>query len=549
MKFDPNTFYYIPLGGVGEIGANLYLYGYKNEWIIIDCGIGFADDRDRGIEIIIPDISFIKRYIKKVSAIVLTHVHEDHYGAIAMLWHELKCPIYGTKFALTMLDNKLSEANLSGRVKTHIIQPKGKVKIAAFDIEFVPVNHSIPEANMLIIRTEAGAVLHTGDWKIDNNPIIGEAFNPKSLKRLNNENLLAVICDSTGAITRGHSESEKKVRDSLLNLVKKYPKGKVAMTCFSSNVVRIETAYLAAKKAGRKLVLAGYSLWKTYEAAQASGYLRKIEALDIDEGQYVPAEKAFYLCTGSQGEHGSTLWKISEGMHKYIRLSTGDTIFFSSKDIPGNEISIIELQNKLTKLGADIITNYEELTHASGHASHDEIAELYKHVKPKAAIPMHGEYIHLSAHARIAKSQGIKKTLITDNGHVIALNKKGGPEVVKVEKVSKIAVDGSRMLDIDDEVIKNRRKISYNGVLFVTATIDPKNNFLEDVIVSSIGLFEGKEYKDDLNIIKKDIINSVKKLNKKKGNLSNLKEEIRVTAKRYASINYDKKPKVVVHIV
>lgn len=548
MKLKKDVLYFIPLGGVGEIGGNLYLYGYNNKWIIVDCGIGFDNDETHGIDIYMPKIDFIKKYVKKPLGIVLTHVHEDHYGAIPYLWPELKCPVYCTNFAEKMLENKLTEFKLFGKVPINKAEQGSKIQLGPFNVEVINVNHSLPEGSGLIIRTDAGTVLHTGDWKISKNPILEKPFNVNALKRLNNENFLAVISDSTGTTKKGHTLNEKQVRDSFIKLFKDYTK-KIVVTCFSSNIVRMETVHIAAKKAGRKVALVGMSLWKTYAAAQAAGYLRDIDFLEAQEAEYLDDREVVYLCTGSQGEKRSSMWKIADGIHRDLKLRSGDVAFFSSNQIPGNEREIMDLQGKLTRLGVEVITYFEEDIHASGHAAYDEFEEMYKTVKPKAVIPVHGELVHLSAHERLAKKMG-HKVLLIENGQLISLSEDDSPKITAITKAGKIGVDGNVMVDLDDETFKNRKKLSWNGALFITAVLNKKTGKVSDLYIDSFGLFENKESKRDLDKLRDAIFTAVKAMSSKERVAeSKVKEKIRVISRRYAKNNREKKPLTTVHIV
>ena len=386
-----NDFVFTPLGGAEKIGMNLYLYGYQDQWLMVDCGIAFGNEETAGVDILMPDIRFISKQKDKLVGLVLTHVHEDHFGAISYLWKELGCPIYTTPFGARMLEDKLTEAGLLGKVPLHEIKNKRRLEIGVFDIEFIHMTHSIPEANAIAIRTPEANILHTGDWKLDPEPLIGPATDFDSLKTFASEGITAVVGDSTGTLNDDYAGSEGKVRQSFIELFKKYKHKKIAVTCFASNVVRVESIAMAAKLNGRKVALVGRSLWRAVGAAQACGYLKDVDFMEADEAEVLANDEVLYICTGSQGEKEAALSRIAHDSHKNLKLREDDLIIFSSRVIPGNEMRILDLQNHLTELGLKIITCHDEFVHVSGHGSREEITELYTLLQPQSVLPVHGE--------------------------------------------------------------------------------------------------------------------------------------------------------------
>ena len=466
----PDELAFLALGGVGEIGMNLSLYGYGGRWLMIDCGITFADDTMPGVEILMPDPTFIAERKDELLGLVATHAHEDHIGAIAYLWPRLECPIYATRFTAALLRKKLDEAGLV-EVPITEVPMSGKFTLGEFEIELVTLTHSIPEPNAVILRTPLGTVLHTGDWKFDPDPLIGPGADYARLERLGTEGVLAMICDSTNAMRPGEAGSEGEVRRSLIDLVGTC-RQRVVVACFASNVARLESAALAATENDRHVALVGRSLWRIAEAARESGYLKGVpDFLTEDEAGFLPRDKVLLVCTGSQGEARSALVRIAANEHAHIGLERGDTAIFSSRVIPGNERAIGRLQNALVGLGVEIITDHDHFVHVSGHPAQDELLRMYKAVRPRIAVPVHGEARHLQAQARLAEGCHVAQAIVTRNGEVVKLAP-GPAAVIGEVPTGRLIADGKQLLDAGGEVFKSRQRVIFNGAALVTIVLD-----------------------------------------------------------------------------
>ena len=543
--------YFGALGGMGDrIGCNLYLYGTRGQWIIVDIGIGFPTERMAGAEYVIPDASFLKAIKGRVLAILLTHSHEDHYGAIPYLWEDVKCPIYGCPFVIKMLENKLSETALFGKIPLRQIDKNGaRFNIGPFDIEYFHFTHSIPQSNGIIIRTEQGALLHTGDWKLDPTPLIDKTSDMKALKELAREGCLAVLSDSTNALNLEHSLSEEVVREELEKTIRTIKKGKIVITCFSTNVVRMESIYKAAKAAGRRLVVLGRSMESNSDIAKSEGYLKDFDYISSEDASKYDNEKVVYLCTGTQGEPRSVLTRVAEGTYAGLKLHDGDTVIFSSKMIPGNEEAILNVQNNLSKHGINVITTMDNPNiHASGHGSKPELEQLYNLLKPQIAIPIHGEPIHTFRNYKIAMECKIPNSILIENGQFVAIEDGKTPQIVEVIPTNEIIIDGTRQISAANDVFSARRKINYNGAVFVSIVMN-KSGLVGKPEISSLGVFET----DGTGIIKSSIINEIKSVikNLSKKELQNdgaIRDIITASTRRVIRDAMDKKPPVSVHI-
>ncbi|MBD5398603.1 ribonuclease J [bacterium] len=551
LSSSDNRIYFGALGGMGDrIGCNLYLYGTRGQWIIVDMGIGFPTERMAGAEYVIPDASFLKAIKGRVLAILLTHSHEDHYGAIPYLWEDVKCPVYGCPFAIKMLENKLSETALFGKVPLRQVDKSGaRFNIGPFDIEYFHFTHSIPQSNGIIIRTEQGALLHTGDWKLDPTPLIDKTSDMKALKELSREGCLAVLSDSTNALNLEHSLSEEVVREELEKTIRSIKKGKIVVTCFSTNVVRMESVYKAAKATGRRLVVLGRSMESNSDIAKSEGYLKDFEYISSEDASKYDNEKVLYLCTGTQGEPRSVLTRVAEGTYAGLKLHEGDTVIFSSKMIPGNEEAILNVQNNLSKHGINVITTMDNPNiHASGHGSKPELEQLYNLLKPQIAIPIHGEPIHTFRNYKIALECKIPNSILIENGQFIAIEDGKTPQIVEVIPTNEIIIDGTRQISAANDVFSARRKINYNGAVFVSIIMN-KSGLVGKPEISSLGVFET----DATGIIKSSIINEIKSVikNLSKKELQNnsiISDMITASTRRVIRDAMDKKPPVSVHI-
>ena len=486
---DPGALFFVSLGGAGEIGMNLNLYGYAGDWLILDCGVTFGDDSQPGLEVVMPDPAFIVERRDRLLGIVATHAHEDHIGAIPYLWTQLRCPVWATPFTASLLRTKLVEASLADKVRINVVPMSGRFTVGPFDLELITLTHSIPEPNAVALRTPVGTVLHTGDWKFDPNPLIGSTSDEAALRRLGDDGVLAMIGDSTNALRPGTSGSEADLRQSLINLVGRYD-ARVAVACFASNVARLETIARAAAAHGREVALVGRSLWRIDKAARENGYLADLPRfLTEEEAGYLPRDKIVLICTGSQGEPRSALARIAREDHPNIVLETGDVVIFSSRIIPGNEKAINRLQNALVRLGVEIVTEEDHFVHVSGHPARDELVRMYQMVRPRVAIPVHGEARHLIAHAHLAEECQVQQPLVIQNGDMVRLTPSGAAIVDEVP-VGRLASDGKGLLPLGGAALKDRRRIILNGSAVATLVVDRQGRLAAPPAISLLGLVE-----------------------------------------------------------
>ncbi|GBQ34936.1 MBL fold metallo-hydrolase [Acetobacter fabarum] len=486
---------FLPLGGTGEIGMNLNLYRQGDTWLAIDCGIGFSGNDTPEAEILVPDPAFIVERRNQLAGLVITHAHEDHIGAVAHVWPMLQCPIYVTPFASAVLRRKLAEARLMD-VPIRVIMPGARFNVGPFDIEFVPVTHSVPEAQSMVLRTPAGIVVHTGDWKFDPEPLVGPATDLNRLAEIGEEGVLALVCDSTNVMKPGPSRSESEVRVSMTELVASL-KGRIAVTCFASNVARVETIAMAAQAAGRTVVLVGRSLRNLDTAARECGYLSGVlPFLSEQDVNDVPDDQLLMIITGSQGEPRSALSRISMDVHPNISLGEGDTVIYSSRMIPGNERAIMAVQDNLAKRGVKVITDREHFVHVSGHATGGDVQKMYELLKPQHVVPVHGEWRHLTAQAALAQEMGIAPILLED-GDILRLSP-GKLEVVDTAPTGRLALDGNRLLPMNGGVLAARRKMLFNGIVIGSFAVDDEGFVIGDPKVSAPGLLDP----DDLESVR-----------------------------------------------
>ena len=486
---DPDALFFVPLGGAGEIGMNLNVYGYQDDWLIIDCGVTFGDDSQPGLEVVMPDPGFIVERRDRLLGIVATHAHEDHIGAIPYLWKQLRCPIWATPFTASFLRAKLAETGFADQVKINIVPLSGRFTIGPFDLELITLTHSIPEPNAVALRTPVGTVLHTGDWKFDPDPLIGPTADEAALRRLGDEGVLVLVGDSTNALRPGTSGSEAELRRSLIDLIGRYD-ARVAVACFASNVARLESIAQAAAAHGREIALVGRSLWRIDKAARENGYLTDLPRfLTEDEAGYIPRDRILMICTGSQGEPRAALARIARDDHPHVTLETGDVVIFSSRIIPGNEKPINRLQNALVRLGVEIVTEEDHFVHVSGHPARDELVRMYQMVRPQIAVPVHGEARHLIAHAELAGECQVPHPLVIQNGDVIRFTASGASVVDEVP-VGRLASDGKGLLPLDGMALKDRRRVTFNGSAVVTLVLDRRGELLAQPTISTIGLVE-----------------------------------------------------------
>ena len=487
---DPDALYFLPLGGTGEIGMNLNLYGHDGQWLMLDCGVTFGEEEHQpGVDVIMADPGFIVERRDRLLGIVATHAHEDHIGAIPYLWPQLQCPVWATPFTASLLRAKLIEAGLADQVPINIVPMSGRFTIGPFDLELVTLTHSIPEPNAVVVRTRVGTVLHTGDWKLDPEPLIGSPSDEDRLRQVGDEGVLAIVCDSTNALRPGSSRSEGELRQSLTELIGRYD-GRVAVACFASNVARLATIAYAARAHDRDVALIGRSLWRIEKAARENGYLADIPRfLTEDEAGYIPRDRVLLICTGSQGEPRAALARIARDDHPNIGLEEGDVVIFSSRIIPGNEKAISRLHNALVRLGIEVITDEDHFVHVSGHPARDELVRMYQMIRPRVAIPVHGEARHLLGHAELARQCQVQQALVIENGCLIRLDRHGA-SVVDDIPVGRIASDGKRLLPIGGAVLQQRRRVGNDGSVVATLVVDRRGWLAAPPQLSLIGLAE-----------------------------------------------------------
>lgn len=499
--------YFLPLGGAGEIGMNLNLYRYGGKWLMVDLGVTFGDDSAPGVDVVAPDPSFIVENREDLLGLVLTHAHEDHLGAVPYLWPLLRCPIYATGFTASFLRRKLAETDFGREVPLHVIEQGATVKLGAFEVELIHITHSIPEPNALAIRTPAGTVLHTGDWKLDPDPVLGPVTDEAAFRRVGASGVLALVGDSTNAIKDGESGSEASAYEGLAELIKAAPQ-RVAVACFASNVARLESIARAAREAGRECALIGRSLWRIYESARENGYLADVPPfLSESDAGYVPRDRIVLICTGSQGEPRSALARIAADDHPHIVLEDGDWALFSSRAIPGNEKLIGRMQNQLMRAGVRVVTDRDAPIHVSGHPCRDELAAMYQWIRPRVAVPVHGEHLHMTAHAQLARDCQVPFAIVPENGQIIRLDLPEGPAVVDHVQAGRWAVDGGRLLPMDGAVVRGRAKLLWNGAVVATVVVDRKGRLMADPKVSAPGLIDPDDPDDELA---EDLIEAVR---------------------------------------
>jgi ribonuclease J len=482
--------FFVPLGGLGEIGMNAALYGLgrgKNgQWLMVDVGVSFGGPETPGVDLILPDTSFIERERKNLAGIVITHAHEDHFGALASLWPKLGAPVYMTEFAASLLEVRRLNEPGAPKIPVTIVKQGGRVKIGGFDVEFIPVAHSVPESCALAIRTAAGTVLHTGDWKIDPTPVVGLPTDEKRLREIGDEGVLAMIADSTNIFRDGISPSESEVSKALAELIANSP-ARVAVTTFASNVARMRSVAQAAAACGREVICVGRAMDRVVGVATEMGMLKGLPPFRAAESYgYLPPDKVVALLTGSQGETRAALGRISRNEHPEVTLSAGDRVIFSSRTIPGNEKEVGAIVNGLYRQGIEVITDRTHLVHVSGHPRRDEVKRLYEWVRPKVAIPAHGETAHLSEHAIFAKAQGVPNVIRAFNGEVVQLS--GEPGVVDQVQSGRIYKDGDLLVLATDRTVPDRKKLSFAGIVSVAIAIDERGALMSDAEVRTAGL-------------------------------------------------------------
>lgn len=544
---------FLPLGGVGEIGMNLALYGYgtpqKRQWIMVDCGVTFPGPDLPGVDLVLPDIRYLAGERHNLKAIIITHAHEDHYGALNDLWPGLNVPVYASPFTAGMLEAKRNYEGSRADIPVTIFKAGDRITVGPFQIEGVGVNHSIPEPMSLVIRTPLGNVIHTGDWKIDYAPSLGPLTDEDRFRALGDEGVLALMCDSTNAMREGISPSEEEVSEGLRKIIEE-AEGRVAITTFSSNVGRIRSVAQAAEAAGREVLLLGSSLKRVVEVARDVGLMEGLKPfIAEDEYGYIPRDKVVVILTGSQGEPRAALAKIARDEMRNVALASGDTVVFSSRTIPGNEKAILDIKNGLIEQGIKVVTDSDALVHVSGHPRRNELLKMYEWTRPQVLVPVHGEAAHLMAQAELGASAGIKTIPRVRNGDILRLAP-GPAEVIDEAPHGRIFKDGKLIGDFDEMGIGDRRKLAYVGHVAVNVLLDSRYDFLTDPDVVAFGLpefdDEGEAMEDTLYDAVLGAVESIPRGRRK--DLDTLREAVRRAVRAAANEAWGKKPVVTVFV-
>ncbi|MCK1350640.1 ribonuclease J [Bradyrhizobium sp. CW7] len=551
----PEELVFAPLGGVGEIGMNLSIYGLGNRqqraWLAIDLGVSFGDEEHLpGIDLIMPDVSFLEKERKNLMGLVLTHAHEDHFGAIIDLWPKLKCPIYATQFSAALFEAKCAAERNAPKIPVTVVPSGGRVDIGPFNVEFIPVAHSIPESHALAIHTEVGTVLHTGDWKIDPTPIIGRPTDEKRLRELGDAGLLALIGDSTNAVRDGRSPSEAEVASSITELVKA-AKGRVAVTTFASNVARLKAVAIAAKAADREVVVVGRAMERVVQVARETGYLDGVQSFRSAEVYgHLPQDKVLALCTGSQGEPRAALARIANDDHPEITLKRGDSVIFSSRTIPGNEKAVGAIINGLVLQGVEVITDRDQLVHVSGHPRRDELRDMIAWTRPQLLIPVHGEALHLNEHAKLARAAGVPRVLVCRNGDLVKLGP-GDPGIIGQVPAGRLYKDGTILEDSKSRAVGERRRMAFSGCAFVAIAMTEQGELADDPAVELVGIPEKNKAGEPFDDLVFDaVVSTVEGLPKaRRRDPDALAESVRRAVRSVINEHWGKKPPCLVHVL
>jgi ribonuclease J len=553
IRTDELTF--APLGGVGQIGMNLSIYGIRNgnqrSWLAIDLGVYFGDEEHLpGIDLVMPDVRFLEKEKSNLVGLVLTHAHEDHFGAIIDLWPKLKCPIYATQFSAALFEAKCASERNPPKIPVTVVPSGGRIDLGPFSVEFIPVAHSIPESHALAIHTSVGTVLHTGDWKIDPTPIIGKPTDERRLRELGDAGVLALVGDSTNAVREGRSPSEMEVAKTITELMKA-AKGRVAVTTFASNVARLRAVADAAIASGREVVVVGRAMERVVQVARETGFLDGVQPFrNADYYGHFPPDKVVALCTGSQGEPRAALARIANNDHPLVTLNKGDTVIFSSRTIPGNEKSVGTIINGLITQGVEVITDRTHLVHVSGHPRRDELRDMISWVRPQLLIPVHGEALHLHEHAKLARACGVPRTMIVKNGDLVRLGP-GDAAVIEEIPSGRMFKDGLILEDSKSRAVTERRRLSFAGCAFVALAVTSKGELVDDPAVDLIGIPE-KNLKGELmeDFVFDIVVNVVENLPKaRKRDPDAMAESVRRAVRSSLSEQWGKKTMCYVHIL
>lgn len=545
--------HFVPLGGSEQFGMNFNMYSCDGKWVIFDCGMGFADHRYPNVDILLPDPSFAEERRKDIVGLVITHAHEDHIGAVPYLWPRLKCPIYCTKFTAAVLRSKFDDFPNCRDAKIYEIEAESVLNLNPFKLHFINVSHSIPEAVATLIETKHGNVLHSGDWNLDPTPVLGKPTNEKMLRKIGDAGVRAYIGDSTNSLAPGRGGTERDVENGLTQLLSEC-KGRVGVTIFASNIGRIRSIAKAAQENGRSVCLLGRSLHRMTSAARACGYLHDIRPFVSNEDmEYMPADKILYIVTGSQGEAVAALARIARGEWPEVKFAKGDTVVFSSRAIPGNEVEINVVKNNLSASGVTIVDpdTTKHKIHVSGHPYRDEITDMLNWVRPHAVIPVHGERLMLDAHAQLAQDLGVKETIVPNNGSVIHLGP-GPVAVIDHVETGLLAVEPQRIVKSDHKAIAERRKLQYSGAAHITIALTKRGELLMEPQISLVGMIDGSVAGEfdviaDLRMEIEDTLSDLKDEGVHKDD--RIEEDVRVAVRRMLHQIFGFKPKVSVHLL
>ena len=538
---------YVPLGGAGEIGMNMYAYGCDGKWIVVECGVTFGNETTPGIDVMTADPGFLEELGDDLLAIILTHAHEDHQGAVAHLWPRLRCPVYATQFTAAMVRTRLGEAGLVGEVPLKELDLKAAIELGPFRLRLITVTHSIPEPNALAIQTRHGRILHTGDWKLDPGPLIGETADEAALRALGDKGVLAMVCDSTNVFVPGGTGSEADVRKALKSVIGRY-RNRVAVACFASNVARIESIAIAAAANGRDVALVGRSLWRVTQIARDCGYLADTPPFltEHDVG-FLPRGKVLLICTGSQGERGAALGRIARNDHANVVLEEGDVVLFSSRNIPGNESDIYAMQDALVRRGVEIVTGRDDAIHVSGHPARADLAALYGWVRPAISVPMHGEQRHLMEHASYALELGVPEAQVVTNGNALKLAP-GPSKIVGEVPVGRLGLDGKRLIALEGSVLADRRRMNFSGLALISLGIDEDGALLDVPQVTLRGLASADEEEAMVESIAAEVTRLVERARTRRRDPENLAGDVRGAVRRVCGRMIGKKPVTEVHV-
>ena len=545
---------FAPLGGVGEIGMSLSIYGLgsgnRRQWLVVDVGVSFAaEEHLPGVDLILPDVRYLEAERKNLAGIVITHAHEDHFGALLELWPRLKVPVYATPFTAALLEAKCAGEPGAPEIPVKVIPVGGRFTVGAFDIELVTMAHSIPEANALMIRTPCGTVLHTGDWKIDPTPILGDRTDEAKLRALGEEGCLALIGDSTNSVREGRSPSEADVAKTLTELIKA-AKGRVAVTTFASNVARLRAVVEAARAAEREVVVVGRAMDRVAIIGRELGLFGDLPPFrPMDAYGYLPPNKVVALCTGSQGEPRAALSRIAEDQHPEVTLSRGDTVIYSARTIPGNEKAVGRVINGLIDQGIEVITDRTHLVHVSGHPRRAEVEELLSWVKPRIVIPVHGEALHLSEHAKIARKAGVPEVIQCRNGDLVRLAPKAG--LIDEVPAGRIYKDGRLLVDAQARTVADRRRLSFAGAVSVALALTEKGELVGDPSYDLLGIPERDRKGDFLHEhVHEAVLSTFESLPRgKRRDPDAVGEAVRGAVRAAVNERWGKKPMCYVHVL